>query len=392
MAKLGRNQPCPCGSGRKYKKCHGGASRPVIDTDTLLAMQQHVRRMRQWEGRFGRVAPPSSALVGDRRVMILNGGLVAFPARSTFHDFLANYVVQRIGQAWFDGEAEKPFSARHPIAQWYEKAEQFHRRHLQGSSGPYQVEMEGVVGHYLTLAHDVFALDNSGLLQDRMVKRLLNSGNFQGARYELQVAAICLRAGAVVQLVDETDLSSSHCEFVVEFPSTGRKFSVEAKSRHRRGVLGMRGTPHPPGDYKPDILRHLENALGKDAEYERIVFFDLNIPPVAGNWQENGLADELTSQIMEYENLRARHGETPTPAVLVFTNRPAHFVGETDLTPSSAFLVTGIGIPEFRVSTAGPGGLELGLRAKWPEILLLHNALIHQSDVPEGFAFDERPS
>ena len=22
MAKIGRNEPCPCGSGRKYKKCH----------------------------------------------------------------------------------------------------------------------------------------------------------------------------------------------------------------------------------------------------------------------------------------------------------------------------------------------------------------------------------
>lgn len=23
--KVGRNQPCPCGSGKKYKKCHGRA-------------------------------------------------------------------------------------------------------------------------------------------------------------------------------------------------------------------------------------------------------------------------------------------------------------------------------------------------------------------------------
>jgi uncharacterized protein YchJ len=22
-AKIGRNEPCPCGSGKKYKKCHG---------------------------------------------------------------------------------------------------------------------------------------------------------------------------------------------------------------------------------------------------------------------------------------------------------------------------------------------------------------------------------
>ncbi|MCY4654060.1 MAG: SEC-C metal-binding domain-containing protein [Dehalococcoidia bacterium] len=21
---MGRNQPCPCGSGKKYKRCHGG--------------------------------------------------------------------------------------------------------------------------------------------------------------------------------------------------------------------------------------------------------------------------------------------------------------------------------------------------------------------------------
>jgi uncharacterized protein YecA (UPF0149 family) len=24
--KVGRNDPCPCGSGKKYKKCHGGSS------------------------------------------------------------------------------------------------------------------------------------------------------------------------------------------------------------------------------------------------------------------------------------------------------------------------------------------------------------------------------
>ena len=24
--KTGRNEPCPCGSGKKYKKCHGAAN------------------------------------------------------------------------------------------------------------------------------------------------------------------------------------------------------------------------------------------------------------------------------------------------------------------------------------------------------------------------------
>jgi hypothetical protein len=27
--KIGRNDPCPCGSGKKYKKCHGAATAAV---------------------------------------------------------------------------------------------------------------------------------------------------------------------------------------------------------------------------------------------------------------------------------------------------------------------------------------------------------------------------
>jgi hypothetical protein len=27
-ARRGRNEPCPCGSGRKWKQCHGAAAAP----------------------------------------------------------------------------------------------------------------------------------------------------------------------------------------------------------------------------------------------------------------------------------------------------------------------------------------------------------------------------
>jgi preprotein translocase subunit SecA len=29
--RVGRNDPCPCGSGKKFKKCHGSAEAPAID-------------------------------------------------------------------------------------------------------------------------------------------------------------------------------------------------------------------------------------------------------------------------------------------------------------------------------------------------------------------------
>ena len=30
MNKIGRNDPCPCGSGKKYKKCHLFSSEPLL--------------------------------------------------------------------------------------------------------------------------------------------------------------------------------------------------------------------------------------------------------------------------------------------------------------------------------------------------------------------------
>lgn len=388
MVKDGPNKPCPCGSGEKYKKCHGAPNRSVISAAEIEAIQAHIRRMQDWEARFGRVAPPSSAQIGDQRVMVVNGKLTSFPARSTFHDFLVNYLVQCIGPSWFDEQANKPFAARHPIAQWQAKAEEFHLRHWKPGGPAYEVEMEGVVGHYLTLAHEVFALQHVGLLQGRLITRLLNAGNFQGARYELQVAAICLRAGFEVQLVDETDITSTHCEFSIKFPASGRQFSVEAKSRHRRGVLGRKGQSRPLTELRPQVGQHLEAALAKHADHFRIVFLDLNVPPFEGTWQDNGLADELIAQIQDLE-AKQKGGVDLPPAVLVFTNRPAHYVEEAAKAPSSAFLLTGINIPEFRASQCGPAGPQEALRNKWPEVVALHQALKHQTDVPAAFNFDE---
>ncbi len=32
-AKVGRNDPCPCGSGKKYKKCHGQPGAAPLPTE-----------------------------------------------------------------------------------------------------------------------------------------------------------------------------------------------------------------------------------------------------------------------------------------------------------------------------------------------------------------------
>jgi len=60
MAKIGRNQPCPCGSGRKYKHCcllsHGGMqistkTETKLDLDKRIIQRMitetHVERMNE---------------------------------------------------------------------------------------------------------------------------------------------------------------------------------------------------------------------------------------------------------------------------------------------------------------------------------------------------------
>jgi hypothetical protein len=56
--KVGRNQPCPCASGRKFKHCHGQLDqvRPLrqADIEHVLEVQRAQERIRQAQQGLGR--------------------------------------------------------------------------------------------------------------------------------------------------------------------------------------------------------------------------------------------------------------------------------------------------------------------------------------------------
>ncbi len=47
VAKVGRNQPCPCGSGKKYKDCHRAEGKVFLDKLAVQEDQQKAKEMRQ---------------------------------------------------------------------------------------------------------------------------------------------------------------------------------------------------------------------------------------------------------------------------------------------------------------------------------------------------------
>jgi hypothetical protein len=48
-AKIGRNEPCPCGSGKKYKDCHERAGSAFLEK---LARRQDKERLRELRQRL----------------------------------------------------------------------------------------------------------------------------------------------------------------------------------------------------------------------------------------------------------------------------------------------------------------------------------------------------
>jgi hypothetical protein len=63
----------------------------------------------------------------------------------------------------------------------------------------------------------------------RLLGRLKDSANFQGAFYELFVANALIRAGFQLVLEHEGDGTSTHCEFAAVSCETGKRYWVEAK-------------------------------------------------------------------------------------------------------------------------------------------------------------------
>lgn len=106
--KIGRNEPCPCGSGKKYKRCHGSvtasAAFPFEDPSFLEALQQKreefeatEQRRRQQQG-LGR--PIISTVCKGYRIVFVGDGVYSSKSWRTFHDFLRDYFFSLMGHEW----------------------------------------------------------------------------------------------------------------------------------------------------------------------------------------------------------------------------------------------------------------------------------------------------
>jgi SEC-C motif len=364
VTKTGRNALCPCGSGRKYKKCCADArsdrlaketrraSSRYRDMDLMLKRHEASELIRTQQQGLGR--PIVAGKLGGHQ-LVAAGNTIYYSAKWRFFpDFLSDYIRGILSPEWGNAEIAKPFKDRHTIMQWYDQYCRFQRMHEKQPDGSYVATTTGIVCCYLGLAYNVFLIKHNLELQNRLVNRLKNQKQFQGAYYELIIANCLIRAGFDLKLEDEADASSKHCEFSAVSKRTGKRYWVEAKMRGVAGLLGKSEKDGAAPDAKPTskLSDHLRDALSKPAGDDRLVFIDVNAPPLHQIHDATGQypAPEWAEAAERRLRARERDLKDGEQAYVFVTNMAFHRALDEEARGHSV-LIYGLGIPDF-----GKGG------------------------------------
>jgi SEC-C motif len=380
MSKIPRNAQCTCGSGKKYKKCHGSftneENRQSINFSELLRRHDSDELIRIKQQGLGR---PIGSWEHSNYKFVPTGNVVHWSKDwKNFTDFLLHYIKSLLGADWGNNEFSKPESARHPIIQWFKSFG--HHSTLEKLPDGTEVRssaMTGSVCCYLGLAYSLYLMKHNVELQDRLIARLKDIRQFQGAYYELIVANCLIRAGFELELENEQDPSRKHCEFAARSKKTGKRYWVEAKMRSVSGVMGKTKNDSSKGrDPTSRLTQHLSEALAKPASDERLIFIDLNTP--VSETDKPSWLDKAAKRL-EYRERDLRDGQQ---AYVIVTNMSFHLTPES-VTLGRELFAHGLGICDF----GKPGPIRLSdmfrQKKKHFDIHRVLDAMLVYPDLPE---------
>lgn len=296
----------------------------------------------------------------------------------TFHDFLFGYIKQVFTPEWGNAELKKDLAQRHPVMQWYQKLCDFQKVHGHGDGKVHSGEMTGSIKAYLALAYDLYLCAHNARLVPLLLKRLKSPKTFEGALYETFVIGMFAKAGFKIEMEEEDDSSTAHCEFVAIHLETGRKFSVEAKAvtsdSKRAGA-----TSEPPR-----IREKIYRALAKDLPHERIVFIELNR---AQTLSADGIPDWVPlvdAEIKDAERTLTISGAPAPPAYIFVTNRD--YLHNLDAPASLDMLfANGFKIDDFAPRAPVPILKLVDARERHIELHWLMQAMQKHGQIPSTF-------
>jgi len=342
--KIGRNDPCFCGSGLKYKKCHlllGGALPKPSQIPYEFIEEQKIASAQRSEFLASKgiliTLPNTISFKGKTVLAVGNEIMVEENPHATFHQLLFRNLQHTMGDEWWKTEQAKEESEKHYILKCFEQ--------LQGSDSRADLDVTqidentrsmvatGDTQELLSLAFDVWILAHKGYMREDWLKRLRDPDQYQGARYEIAVASIFVRAGCELEFYDNDRIEEDgrppkRAEFIAVHKETGNRVAVEAKSRHVKGVLHTAGTLKYQKALRGDVSLLYKKALLKETDgLPLVVFIDVNSPAEGG---------QPVQKSKWFEDIRRSFGDRPEPtpdepdtqAALFVTNYSGHYQGD----------------------------------------------------------------
>lgn len=315
---------------------------------------------------FGQARNPLELQVDNDRIVVAGGQVFAIPRVWSFHQFLIWYGLRQLGEDWINRHLSG--GTNHAVADHIRKGLFVVPTEVERRGQMTACRMNGDLYAFLAFSYDVFTVADNARIQASLLHRVRLADQYQGARYELFVAASLLRAGFTIDFEDESDLQISHCEFTATAKGNNKSFSVEAKSRHR----------DPESSFtKAGMYRILQDALLKNAHHERIIFADVNLPPDSAPVFQQDWHREVMSTLSELEDRQKPHDPWPQ-ALIFFTNRKTS-PWKKALQNNSTVLLSAINHPLFKTPD------ESQFKKEYPEIGRLFHTVNHLAAPPGEF-------
>ena len=347
------------------------SSQPPTKEQLAATFAQIEARERQREQQQGLGRPIVSTMLNGWRVVAIGNRVAYSKSWVTFHDFLLYYINDLFGQEWWGVEMPRTGPDVHPLIRWRRHVQEFLNNNRSESGQTSTAEMIGAVRAYLGLAYQLYLLAHNATLQHRLIARLRRASQFEPAAYETFVAAAFINAGLRLELEDESDANSTHCEFTATHSRTGRRFSVEAKWR-------------APGKNSAKVANQLHEALKKATSDERIIFIELSAMAAT--------ADEVAARLHEaVESLRAKEqglsvASLPAPPAYVVLTNQTYLLDMEGPAGPLALAAEGFKIPDFKFDLRFPRLHDaLAARARHREVFDLVEAIHTYKEIPTTF-------
>lgn len=383
MTKVGRNDPCPCGSGTKFKKCclHNSKKIPVRPMTAEMKLQMDKmnaqQKLRKHQQGLGKEIIATN--FKDHQMVAVGSRLYYSKNWATFHDFLRDYLPGILGKEWFEAEIKKPEHEQHPIIRWRKIAFDHMKKSMTDGKVVHSGKMNGAAFGYFHLAYNLYLLAHNAKIQEHLLSRLRNKVGFLGACYETYVASVFVKAGFKLELENEQDGSESHCEFSAEHSESRQYFSVEAKARQ-------------PNKDNVGIGNQLYRALAKKAKHARVVFIDVNVPELLSRF------GEVIGEIDRKEQGLKIDGIPADPAFVFITNHSYAYDLEGFDFERTGFC-HGYKIPEFKTGHAFTSIRDAHRsRSEYKAMHLLIKSMNEHTEIPTTFdgqhpefVYDKKP-